>query len=273
MGSFLLSSLLFALPRTTSMRVLVLTLLAAAASANEYCSVKCRDGKQHTLCKYNGDKLDAKCLRTEEESLQHSVTDKEKKIIVNKHNQLRRKIAKGKDNVSNMPKAANMMELEWDEELAKIAQGWANQCFYEHDDCRQTSDGCYNSVGQNIAVRGVSRSKDAKVDWNEVVEAWYSEVKDYSAENAETFVPAKKGEPAVGHFTQVVWATTHRVGCGFVMFYGSQPLGEDYYNTYYVCNYARGGNSKGSPVYKIGKACSQCPKNSKCNKSLCKLND
>jgi len=251
------------------MRVLVLTLLAtvAVAAANQYCSISCKKGR-HTLCLYNGD-LSSRCERTKQEGLQHTVTDAEKQIILDKHNALRRKVAEGRESISSMPNAANMMELEWDDELAKIAQGWANQCNYSHDKCRLTSDGCYSDVGvgQNIAIRGDSRSNQES-DWEEVTGAWYSEVKDYSSSNVGEFTSLKgrNGED-IGHFTQVVWANTHRVGCGYVKFYQG-----GLYRNYYVCNYARSGNMQGNPVYEVGTACTKCPKNSTCRQSLCKLN-
>jgi len=247
------------------MRVLVLALLATVAAANQYCSIRCNKG-QHTLCMYNGD-LSSRCQRTKQMGFQHTVTDPEKQIILNKHNALRRKVAEGKESISSMPNAANMMELEWDDELAKIAQGWANQCNYSHDDCRLTSDGCYSGVGQNIAIRGDTRSNQNK-DWEEVIGAWYGEVKYYSSSNVGAFTSLYgRGGEAIGHFTQVVWANTHKVGCGYVKFYDGR-----FYNHYYVCNYARAGNMQGKPVYEVGRACTKCPKNSTCRQSLCKLN-
>lgn len=38
--------------------------------------------------------------------------------------------------------------------------------------------------------------------------------------------------PAVGHYTQWVWANTNRVGCGFSYFYRN-----GLYTKFYVCNY------------------------------------
>jgi len=41
----------------------------------------------------------------------------------------------------------------------------------------------------------------------------------------------------IGHYTQMVWATTHLVGCGVSHCTGGKgPLGKDFYM--YVCNYA-----------------------------------
>lgn len=35
--------------------------------------------------------------------------------------------------ISNQPAAQNMVQMEWDANLAKQAQDWANQCIYDHD--------------------------------------------------------------------------------------------------------------------------------------------
>lgn len=61
---------------------------------------------------------------------------------------------------------------------------------------------------------------------------WYMEYKDfkYGANTTNDVLE-------VGHYTQMVWATTHLVGCGVSHCTGSKgPLGKDFYM--YVCNYA-----------------------------------
>ena len=44
---------------------------------------------------------------------------------------------------TGQPKAANMRHLSWDEDLAVVAQRWADQCKFEHDsaDARYTCHG------------------------------------------------------------------------------------------------------------------------------------
>ena len=50
----------------------------------------------------------------------------EKQTILQEHNRARQMLALGK--VSGQPAAMNMRDMVWDEELARIAQRWADQC-------------------------------------------------------------------------------------------------------------------------------------------------
>ncbi|KAJ8884203.1 hypothetical protein PR048_016060 [Dryococelus australis] len=62
----------------------------------------------------------------------------------------------------------------------------------------------------------------------------------------------------VGHYTQMVWSATHRVGCGFTKCQRGGIRGKPFFN--YVCNYCPIGNYRdrlGRP-YKKGKPCSKC---------------
>jgi len=71
---------------------------------------------------------------------------------------------------------------------------------------------------------------------------------------------------STGHYTQVVWANTYKVGCGFTAYEGS----DGWYNKYYVCNYGPGGNIIGGSMYEEGDPCTKCPgENSQCNNGLC----
>ena len=57
-----------------------------------------------------------------------SKTDKD--AIVQKHNELRAKVAKGEETLgqhgTGQPKASNMRQLVWNDELAEIAQRYSN---------------------------------------------------------------------------------------------------------------------------------------------------
>ncbi len=106
--------------------------------------------------------------------------------------------------------------LSWSKELAEVAQGWAdtlkfNRCAFEHSTSR---------YGENLAFFMPSTTGDR------AVRGWYDEVSEYDF-----------GRPRfgmnTGHFTQVVWRETRRLGCGLAECNGGQI---------WVCNYDPPGN-------------------------------
>ena len=110
--------------------------------------------------------------------------------------------------------------LAWSAKLAQVAQQWANAlrdkgCAFGH------SGGSY---GENLAA-GTSGTLDAE----DVVKMWYDEVSHYRFPNGGF-------SAQTGHFTQVVWRGTARVGCG-----RSQCNGMDIW----VCEYDPPGNWQG----------------------------
>ena len=50
------------------------------------------------------------------------------------------------------------MFQKWNDELAEVAQRWADQCTFGHDTSRNKLDGTY--VGQNAYLKGSSTKKD-----------------------------------------------------------------------------------------------------------------
>jgi hypothetical protein len=71
----------------------------------------------------------------------------------------------------------------------------------------------------------------------------------------------------VSAYTRMVWAESYAVGCAV-----SKCKKDPVYKApliHYACNFAPGGNLVGSPVYKIGKAASNCPGGTKPNDGLC----
>ena len=105
--------------------------------------------------------------------------------------------------------------LSWSASLAQTAQAWANACIFQHS---QTN------YGENLAEgTGYSASQ--------AVNDWYGEISQYDFNNPGY-------SDATGHFTQVVWKGTTKVGCG------SADCGSD--GTFYVCNYDPAGNLEGA---------------------------
>ena len=67
-----------------------------------------------------------------------------------------------------------------------------------------------------------------------------------------------------GHYTQVAWANSEEIGCGMVYYKSGK-----WYKTLVFCNYATGGNWRGSTMYEVGRACSKCPEGYSCEDGLC----
>ena len=78
------------------------------------------------------------------------LSDSAKQAILDKHNELRRRVAKGEETGginAPQPGATNMKKMVWNTELEAIAQRWSDQCTSGHDSERNKLDG--TSVGQN----------------------------------------------------------------------------------------------------------------------------
>ena len=195
-------------------------------SAKEtYCAI----GKDNTRCLYCGvdkDKCPNVCGR--------GLTQEEKDAILAKHNELRRKVAKGLEtqstNGQNQPIATNMNELLWDEDLAVMAQTWVDQCPTDHDKDSRTPE-FKNSHAQNLGQTFASsfnttsgNSKDTTI----FVQGWYDEVRDF---------PRVPTSGMITHYTTVVTGVTTKVGCGWIKYYGPMPDGTKMYKQVFICNY------------------------------------
>lgn len=125
-------------------------------------------------------------------------------------------------------------DLASDNSLESSAQAWANQLAstgaFEH------SDG--SGVGENLYVYYTTQPSVATDTLaTSAVQAWYEEVADY--DYADPGFSA-----ATGHFTQVVWQGTTKLGCGAAQ--GAKTLNGRRYNAFYVvCHYAPPGNVLG----------------------------
>lgn len=185
--------------------------------------------------------------------------------ILKLHNKYRSQVAMGQETkAGGLPTASNMLQMVWDDELAAIAQKWANNCIYQHD-CSQCRSVANFPVGQNIAYQDLIcykrqclrsiKASDLEPDWATVIKDFYDEVKDFD----KKMVPRmqSRGGKEVNHFTQIIWAKTWRIGCGFTLFMKGLT-----YRRFYVCNYGPAGNMIGEPIYEQGKPGSACPINS-----------
>ncbi|XP_074660350.1 cysteine-rich venom protein-like [Tubulanus polymorphus] len=150
--------------------------------------------------------------------------------ILNVHNSVRAKVTD----------ATNMLKMYWDEDAALVAQAYANTCQTNHDSgwSRFTIGGSF--AGQNIASGSGS--------WTDVINNWAAEISDY------TYGIAPVNNAVVGHYTQIIWAWSYRIGCGKAVCKG---------NIIHVCNYSPPGNmgaddDKRTEAYTRGTLRSEC---------------
>jgi hypothetical protein len=204
----------------------------------------------------------------------HEVGAELREELLEIHNRLRGRLARGEE--PGQPSAANMRELVWSKDLARIAQGWADQCdcvfhsdqvypcFHEPTGGRDRSPFAGRSAGQNIAW-GSQGGQDS--DWVSRAESWYREVDDFNSTLVSSFQGSvAPGSPLTGHFTQYAWAETFQVGCGVMT---SRVNGYTFH--YLACDYFPPGNVAGRPVYLEGQTCSACPAGTACRGGLCAL--
>jgi pathogenesis-related protein 1 len=135
------------------------------------------------------------------------------------------------------PTPAAMPPLGWDPLLASVAQGYASACnLGVHNGGRHTQYAALGGsgyVGENIA-------------WGT---AWAFSVVDLAQLWADektlwSYGPVTSGNlSGVGHYTQMIWANTTRVGCGAANCSGTLFL---------VCNYAPAGNYLNQAPYAVG---------------------
>ncbi|KAG0687172.1 hypothetical protein C6P40_002779 [Pichia californica] len=111
--------------------------------------------------------------------------------------------------------------VEWDDDIAAISQSYADA--YTCDGSLEHSGNSLNGqgLGENLAY-GYS------YDGAGAVTAWFNEIALYNYSNPGF-------SEATGHFTQLVWTDTTKIGCGY-KYCGT------YYGYYIVCNYLPEGN-------------------------------
>jgi len=215
-------------------------LCGSCDTSTPWCALDC----ENSMCKYSGPSTAC----TGRSAVGNSLTSKDRKAILRAHNKKRQLVKKGKQD--GLPAATKAMpNLKWDNDLAKLAQRWIEQCVWDHDTARKTEK--FSSVGQNLYMyKTTTDESTAPAPWQDSVDSWYNEVHDYKKQghNYQNFQGGISGAPAIGHFTQVIWAATTHVGCGYVRFIENKQ-GRKWYIVYVACNYGPAGNMMGDAIY------------------------
>jgi uncharacterized protein YkwD len=112
--------------------------------------------------------------------------------------------------------------LVWDTTLANYAERYAAKCKFKHSS---------SPYGENLAA--------GYPTVNVAVNAWYAEQAQYSY-----LWPGFSYK--TGHFTQVVWKSTQKLGCAFVLCDGKNGTP----GHYLVCEYSPHGNVTNSGYFR-----------------------
>lgn len=168
-------------------------------------------------------------------------------------------------NKNKMPKSSNMNKIYWNKDLEKKAQDWANKltenCEFKHNPDKTYGNNKNNKAGENLYISANSKiiqmnNENMASSFLKADKAWWDEKKFYSPNNVNPF----KFGMNVGHFTQMAWANTMEIGCGYSLYEDSRFAS----NEIVVCNYAPAGNFMGEALYKQGKPCSECSQGKTC---------
>ncbi|XP_047443443.1 peptidase inhibitor 16-like [Mugil cephalus] len=174
------------------------------------------------------------------------LTEVQEEMLVELHNHYRGQVS---------PSASAMLPLRWDPALKLVAEGYAAKCIWNHNpDLEDTGENLFAGTGS--------------LDLSAAMEKWFLEHLDYDFQNNSC-----DEDKMCGHYTQMVWADTHRVGCAFHLCNTMEGL--DWERVFFlVCNYFPAGNYEDQRPYVEGDWCSQCPENmQKCENNLCVLEE
>lgn len=141
--------------------------------------------------------------------LTNGLTDAEAKELVDGHNRER--------------KVLGLKEMVWDCTLANFAQDWANQNIFGHSN---------TAYGENMFV-----SSESTATVGSVIDRWLAERANWN-NTAGTCAAGK----VCTHYTQMVWRTTTKIGCGV----NRNATGK--WKAVLVCNYDPASLSSG-PAY------------------------
>jgi pathogenesis-related protein 1 len=123
--------------------------------------------------------------------------------------------------------------LMWDAALASVAQAYAQGCQFQHSG----RDGVGENLAANAPAPPGSPVAMAFRSWSDE-QAFY----DYAGNSCAA------GKQC-GHYTQVVWRTTTRLGCGVAACTTGSPFTGFPNWELWVCNYAPPGNVSGQRPY------------------------
>ncbi len=131
-----------------------------------------------------------------------------------------------------------VLPLKWSPTLARNAQKWADRlsnqnCAMAHSPQRKHGE---NLFWASATTWSSGKTEIQKITETQVVDDWASEINDYHYESNSCAVGKM-----CGHYTQLIWRSTEKVGCAMAMCRDKSQV--------WVCRYNPPGNYKGERPY------------------------
>uniref|UniRef100_A0A915AA53 SCP domain-containing protein n=1 Tax=Parascaris univalens TaxID=6257 RepID=A0A915AA53_PARUN len=178
------------------------------------------------------------------------MSDADRSTIVEQHNRLRSELAFGRAKTVDggfAPSGKNIYKMTWDCGLEDRSQQWADRCTFAHSssDFRQ---GAGENIYQFSTTGRIPSTKNLVVDAGR---AWWEELAKYGISNVDNILTREVFSDGVGHFTQMAWGATTKIGCGIATNCGKRGRNV----IIVVCQYLEAGNYIDEPIYELGKPC------------------
>nr|CDJ92140.1 SCP extracellular domain containing protein [Haemonchus contortus] len=177
----------------------------------------------------------------------NGMTDEVRHAFVDTHNKLRSQTAQGKAKNALggfAPKAARMLKVSYDCDMEANMMAWTKQCHFWHNPPAER-----NYWGQNLFSVG---DKYYNFTWPSIAEtaviSWWQELQVFGV--PEDNIVASPNEHKTGHYMQVVWQWTYKIGCAITYCHN-----DTYAWTIAGCNYNASGDNPGWVVYEMGDPC------------------
>lgn len=147
---------------------------------------------------------------------------------------------------ADLAPGVSLPDLSWSQELADFAQEWSDALASR---CGVIEHRVQRSYGENIALRGSTRmlepfsAEEAVAGWAAEEACWdFGTIR--GSEQCDATCTDAINSNGCGHYTQLVWRDTERVGCGYSTCDADRLTFE-----IWVCNYDPPGNFVGQAPY------------------------
>jgi len=190
------------------------------------------------------------------------------KAILEKHNQVRRKVAKGEYEFAFKPNAANMKKLVWNETLASSAQRKVNdQCSF--GDLSDVADAAVSFKRTWLLSDPANTTLEMEEDLEKIIQYWFDLVIIDGAYQLDSPFNRSKTDSGGGgksfHGNALISAGTGSMGCGLAIY-----SKENWRMLEMLCFYESPSMRPTSGLtYEEGPPCSSCQAGFSCDDGLC----